>query len=82
MDNKSNCGGNLQLVWLLISEAIRSAMEQLELLGAVVRKEERVSLTPLGKKMASFPLEPRFSKVITVYTFLYRKSTPTYTYRS
>lgn len=39
------------------------AVEQLELLGAVERKDDQVSLTPLGKKMANFPLEPRFSKV-------------------
>lgn len=38
-------------------------MKQLELLGAVEKKEEQVLLTSLGKKMASFPLEPRFSKV-------------------
>ena len=42
---------------------MRSAVEQLELLGAVERKEEQVSLTALGKKMASFPLEPRYAKV-------------------
>ncbi|XP_067113165.1 ATP-dependent RNA helicase DHX33 [Osmerus mordax] len=45
-------------------EAMRSAVEQLELLRAVERKEEQVSLTALGKKMASFPLEPRYAKTI------------------
>ncbi|KAM4620774.1 ATP-dependent RNA helicase DHX33 [Polymixia lowei] len=45
-------------------EAIRCAVEQLALLGAVERKEEQVSLTALGKKMASFPLEPRYAKTI------------------
>lgn len=45
-------------------EAIRSAVEQLDLLGAVERREEQVSLTALGKKMASFPLEPRYAKTI------------------
>ncbi|XP_046876500.1 ATP-dependent RNA helicase DHX33 isoform X2 [Hypomesus transpacificus] len=45
-------------------EAMRSALEQLQLLGAVERKEEQVSLTALGKKMASFPLEPRYAKTI------------------
>lgn len=45
-------------------EAMRSAVEQLELLGAVERKEDQVSLTVLGKKMASFPLEPRYAKTI------------------
>lgn len=38
-------------------------MEHLELLGAVERKEGQVFLTALGKKMASFPLEPRYAKV-------------------
>ncbi|TNN64759.1 putative ATP-dependent RNA helicase DHX33 [Liparis tanakae] len=45
-------------------EAIRSAVEQLELLGAVERKEGQAFLTALGKKMASFPLEPRYAKTI------------------
>ncbi|XP_036845498.1 ATP-dependent RNA helicase DHX33 [Oncorhynchus mykiss] len=45
-------------------EAMRSAVEQLDLLGAVGRKGEQVTLTPLGKKMASFPLEPRYAKTI------------------
>lgn len=38
-------------------------MEHLELLGAVERKEGQALLTALGKKMASFPLEPRYAKV-------------------
>ncbi|XP_048873051.1 ATP-dependent RNA helicase DHX33 [Brienomyrus brachyistius] len=46
------------------SEAIYTAVEQLDLLGAVDRKDEQISLTPLGKKMASFPLEPRYAKTI------------------
>ncbi|XP_078122182.1 ATP-dependent RNA helicase DHX33 isoform X2 [Sander vitreus] len=45
-------------------EAVRSALEHLELLGAVERKEGQVFLTALGKKMASFPLEPRYAKTI------------------
>lgn len=45
-------------------EALRSAMEHLELLGAVEKKDGVVSLTALGKKMASFPLEPRYAKTI------------------
>lgn len=49
---------------MFVSEAIRSAVEHLELLGAIERKEGQVSLTPLGKKMASFPLEPRYAKVL------------------
>ncbi|XP_042339140.1 ATP-dependent RNA helicase DHX33-like, partial [Plectropomus leopardus] len=44
--------------------AVRSAVEHLELLGAVERKEGQVLLTALGKKMASFPLEPRYAKTI------------------
>jgi len=36
---------------------------QLELLGALEKKDQQVTLTTLGKKMASFPLEPRYAKV-------------------
>ncbi|KAM8975829.1 ATP-dependent RNA helicase DHX33 [Pelodytes ibericus] len=45
-------------------DSIRAAIEQLDLLGAVERKEDQVILTPLGRKMAAFPLEPKFSKTI------------------
>ncbi|KAK1158350.1 ATP-dependent RNA helicase DHX33-like [Acipenser oxyrinchus oxyrinchus] len=45
-------------------EAVRAAIEQLDLLGAVERMDDQVTLTPMGKKMASFPLEPRFAKTI------------------
>uniref|UniRef100_A0A665U809 ATP-dependent RNA helicase DHX33 n=1 Tax=Echeneis naucrates TaxID=173247 RepID=A0A665U809_ECHNA len=45
-------------------EAVHSAVEHLELLGAVEKKEGQVFLTALGKKMASFPLEPRYAKTI------------------
>ncbi|KAM5181064.1 ATP-dependent RNA helicase DHX33 [Mantella aurantiaca] len=45
-------------------DAIRAAIDQLDLLGAVERKEDQIILTPLGRKMAAFPLEPRFSKTI------------------
>ncbi|XP_075958406.1 ATP-dependent RNA helicase DHX33 [Anarhichas minor] len=45
-------------------EAVRSAVDHLELLGALDRKEGQVFLTALGKKMASFPLEPRYAKTI------------------
>lgn len=44
-------------------EAIRSTVDHLELLGAVEKKDGQVFLTTLGKKMASFPLEPRYAKV-------------------
>ncbi|KAM6402916.1 ATP-dependent RNA helicase DHX33 [Rhynochetos jubatus] len=45
-------------------DAIQAAIEQLELLGAVKRKEDQLVLTSLGRKMAAFPLEPKFSKAI------------------
>ncbi|XP_027888190.1 ATP-dependent RNA helicase DHX33 [Xiphophorus couchianus] len=45
-------------------EAVRSAVDHLELLGAVERKDGQVLLTTLGKRMASFPLEPRYAKTI------------------
>ncbi|KAK2828807.1 hypothetical protein Q5P01_019841 [Channa striata] len=44
--------------------AVCSAVEHLELLGAVERKEGQVFLSALGKKMASFPLEPRYAKTV------------------
>ncbi|XP_048042754.1 ATP-dependent RNA helicase DHX33 [Megalobrama amblycephala] len=47
-------------------ESMRTAVEQLSILGAVDRKDDQVSLTPLGKKMACFPLEPRFSKTLLI----------------
>ncbi|RXN34257.1 ATP-dependent RNA helicase DHX33 [Labeo rohita] len=47
-------------------ESLRTAVEQLCILGAVDRKDDQVSLTPLGKKMACFPLEPRFSKTLLI----------------
>ncbi|XP_051750569.1 ATP-dependent RNA helicase DHX33-like [Ctenopharyngodon idella] len=48
------------------TESMRAAVEQLSILGAVDRKDDQVSLTPLGKKMACFPLEPRFSKTLLI----------------
>ncbi|XP_069470700.1 ATP-dependent RNA helicase DHX33 [Ambystoma mexicanum] len=45
-------------------EAVRAAIEQLKLLGAVEQKEDQILLTSLGRKMAAFPLDPRFSKTI------------------
>lgn len=44
--------------------SIKQAVEQLTLLEAVVMKAGQLELTDLGKKMAQFPLEPRYSKVI------------------
>ncbi|XP_061559339.1 ATP-dependent RNA helicase DHX33 isoform X2 [Phycodurus eques] len=45
-------------------EAICFAVAHLELLGAVDRNNGQVALTALGKKMSSFPLEPRYAKTI------------------
>ncbi|KAM4698937.1 ATP-dependent RNA helicase DHX33 [Discoglossus pictus] len=47
-------------------DSIRAAIDQLDLLGAVERKDDQIILTPLGRKMAAFPLEPKFSKTILV----------------
>ncbi|XP_073471164.1 ATP-dependent RNA helicase DHX33 [Aquarana catesbeiana] len=47
-------------------DAMHAAIDQLDLLGAVERKEDQIILTPLGRKMAAFPLEPRFSKTILI----------------
>uniref|UniRef100_A0A452UB66 RNA helicase n=1 Tax=Ursus maritimus TaxID=29073 RepID=A0A452UB66_URSMA len=43
---------------------IRAALAQLDLLGALEHKDDQLSLTPVGRKMAAFPLEPRFAKTI------------------
>uniref|UniRef100_L7M0F3 RNA helicase n=1 Tax=Rhipicephalus pulchellus TaxID=72859 RepID=L7M0F3_RHIPC len=42
---------------------LTEALDKLHQLGAVEKKEE-VKLTALGQKMAAFPLEPRFAKII------------------
>ncbi|XP_069740999.1 ATP-dependent RNA helicase DHX33 [Narcine bancroftii] len=47
-------------------DAMRAAIEQLKQLGAVKHKDNQIFLTVLGKKMAAFPLEPRFSKTLLV----------------
>lgn len=52
-----------------VADAIRSAVEHLELLGAVERNNGQVLLTALGKKMSSFPLEPRYAKVVLFEMF-------------
>ncbi|KAK2146555.1 hypothetical protein LSH36_600g01084 [Paralvinella palmiformis] len=44
-------------------ESLENAVNQLELLGAVI-KDIKPKLTPEGRKMADFPLEPRLAKVI------------------
>ena len=43
---------------------LEAAVVQLTFLGAVVIKAEGLELTEAGKKMAQFPLEPRFAKMI------------------
>lgn len=42
---------------------MQAAIAQLDLLGALEHKDEQLTLTPIGRKMAAFPLEPRFAKV-------------------
>uniref|UniRef100_A0A8D2LKQ7 ATP-dependent RNA helicase DHX33 n=1 Tax=Varanus komodoensis TaxID=61221 RepID=A0A8D2LKQ7_VARKO len=54
---------HLGLAWLVSAEALHAAIDQLALLGAVERKD-LLTLTPLGRKMAAFPLEPKLAKVI------------------
>lgn len=45
--------------------SFRCAVDQLVLLEAVEKKENgQIHLTELGKKMAVFPLEPKYSKII------------------
>nr|XP_054771734.1 ATP-dependent RNA helicase DHX33-like isoform X1 [Lytechinus pictus] len=44
-------------------EALEAALKHLELLGAVNR-ERNLQLTPIGKEMSSYPLDPPMSKVI------------------
>ncbi|XP_057392652.1 ATP-dependent RNA helicase DHX33 isoform X3 [Balaenoptera acutorostrata] len=43
---------------------IQAAIAQLELLGALENKDGQLTLTPIGRKMAAFPLEPKFAKTI------------------
>ncbi|XP_029784521.1 ATP-dependent RNA helicase DHX33 isoform X1 [Suricata suricatta] len=45
-------------------EHVQAAVGQLELLGGLERRDDQLTLTPLGRKMAAFPLEPRFAKAI------------------
>lgn len=44
-------------------DSITAAYEQLKQLDAI-ESVESVKLTPLGKKMGGFPLDPRFSKIL------------------
>lgn len=45
------------------NDSINAAYEQLKLLGAIESLDSN-TLTPLGKKMGRFPLDPRFSKIL------------------
>lgn len=45
-------------------ESVRQAVEQLKLIGAVVANCDNLDLTPAGRRMAQFPLEPRYAKAI------------------
>lgn len=45
-------------------ESIDLAFDQLKLLQAIEHVNERVKLTELGRKMAQFPLDPRYSKIL------------------
>ena len=47
-------------------ESLVRALEQLYILGAVEKndKDDKLKLTPLGQKMAHFPLEPSLAKAI------------------
>lgn len=42
---------------------VQAAIAQLDLLGALEHKDDQLTLTPIGRKMAAFPLEPKFAKV-------------------
>lgn len=44
-------------------EAIEKAYKQLLLLGAI-KADAKTELTPLGKQMSQFPLDPKFSKLL------------------
>ena len=46
-----------------LPQAIEGAMRELQLLGAVTSSEPP-ELTPLGRRMASFPLDPKFARAI------------------
>jgi len=46
------------------SDSINTALRQLSLLGAIQLGQSGEILTELGKKMAAFPLDPRFTKLI------------------
>ena len=47
----------------LSAQAIEGALRELQLLGAVTSAEQP-ELTPLGRRMAAFPLDPKFARAI------------------
>ena len=53
-----------RLLFMSLSlDRIQAAIAQLELLGALEQRAGQLTLTPVGRKMAAFPLEPKFAKV-------------------
>ena len=46
------------------NDAIDGALRQLNLLGAIEMTDNAVELTEIGKKMAAFPIDPKFTKAI------------------
>merc|ERR1719154_358441 len=46
------------------ADSINTALRQLTLLEAVDLSQGGIQLTPLGKKMAAFPLDPRFTNLL------------------
>lgn len=60
----SSCFGLLAPFYVSVSvDHIEAAIAQLDLLGALEHKDDQLTLTPIGRKMAAFPLEPKFAKV-------------------
>lgn len=45
------------------ADHVQAAVAQLDLLGALEQKDGQLTLTPVGRKMAAFPLDPKFAKV-------------------
>ncbi|XP_053652138.1 ATP-dependent RNA helicase DHX33 [Cherax quadricarinatus] len=43
---------------------VQQAVEHLSLLGAITLRSETLELTETGKKMAQFPIDPRYAKII------------------
>lgn len=45
-------------------EAMEIAIKHLNMLGAISIDGKSIDLTPIGKQMAKFPLDPRYSKIL------------------